>query len=92
LAPLAEAAVDPSLMMSETDLDRVEMLWQGARVVRTFMAGRFAHEIGDYPRFVCLASFDMTYAFLSMLKLVTVLVPGWVLARARAELRFEGGW
>ena len=78
--------------MTETDVDRVEMLWQGARVVHTFMANRFAHEIGDYPRFICLASFDMTYAFLAMLKLVTVQVPGWDLARVRAELRFEGGW
>ena len=49
------AATDPS-PLSETDRERVELLWQGARVVHTFMANRFAHEISDYPRGICLAS------------------------------------
>lgn len=83
------AATDPS-PLSETDRERVELLWQGARVVHTFMANRFAHEISDYPRGICLASCDMTYVFLTMLKLMTLQVPGWDLARVRAELRFEG--
>ncbi|KAK3906352.1 protein priB [Staphylotrichum tortipilum] len=67
----------------------VEMLCEGARVVHAFMTSRFAHDIGEYPRFIRLASFDLTYVFLTMLKLVTLQAPGWDLARVRQELRFD---
>lgn len=66
------------------------MLWACARVVRTFLTNRFAREAGDYPRFIRLSSFDLTYVFLTMLKMVTLQVPGWDLARVREELHFDG--
>ncbi len=68
----------------------VEMLCEGARVVHAFMTSRFSHDIGEYPRFIRLSSFDLTYVFLTMLKMVTLQAPGWDLARVRQELRFDG--
>lgn len=65
------------------------MLWACAAVVRAFLTNRFAHKTGDYPRFVCMSSLDFTYAFLTMLKLITLRLPGWDLRKVRAELDFE---
>jgi hypothetical protein len=76
---------DPMAVSTE----HIEMLWQCARAVQAFMSNRFSTEKGQYPRFICLSSFDMTYVFLTMLKLATLQVPGWDLARAREEMRFD---
>ncbi|KAK4123769.1 hypothetical protein N657DRAFT_573578 [Parathielavia appendiculata] len=75
--------------VDEADPKRLELLWQCARVVTTFMKNRFSEEIGDYPRFVCVSSFDLTYVFLTMLRLVTLQVPGWDLAVVAKELPFN---
>lgn len=72
------------------DPERLELLSACVRAVRAFMVDRFAHEVDDYPRFICLSSFDMTYVFVMMLKLVTLQVPGWDVMKARQELRFDG--
>ncbi|KAK4157889.1 hypothetical protein C8A00DRAFT_11257 [Chaetomidium leptoderma] len=75
--------------MEKADPGRVKMLWACTRVVNTFMTDRFGPEMGEYPRFVCMSSFDLTYVFLTMLKLVTLQVPGWDLAMVREELKFD---
>jgi hypothetical protein len=72
------------------DPDKLEMLWECARVVRSVMGSRFSRAVEDYPRFMCLSSCDITYTFVVMLKLVTLQVPGWDLERVRAELPTEG--
>lgn len=72
------------------DPDRLELLWACVRVTREYMAHRFAHESGDYPRFNCMSSFDLTYMFLTMLRLVTLQVPGWDLAKVKEESGFDG--
>ena len=79
-----------SAPVSEADAGRVSILWDCARVVHTFMSQRFANEAQDYPRYICPTSLDLTYVFLTMLKLVTLQVPGWDLARVREELQFDG--
>ncbi|KAH6624905.1 hypothetical protein B0J18DRAFT_194851 [Chaetomium sp. MPI-SDFR-AT-0129] len=71
----------------EQNANRVQMLWDCARVVEAFMSRRFAHETGDFPRFISLTSLDLTYVFLTMLKLATLQVPGWDLEEVRRELR-----
>ncbi|KAK4147041.1 uncharacterized protein C8A04DRAFT_9434 [Dichotomopilus funicola] len=71
----------------EQNANRVQMLWDCARVVEAFMSRRFAHETGDFPRFISLTSLDLTYVFLTMLKLATLQVPGWELEEVRRELR-----
>jgi hypothetical protein len=68
----------------------VEMLWASARMVHSFLTNRLAGGVSDYPRFIRLSSFDLTYVFLTMLKLVTLQAPGWDLARVREELHFDG--
>jgi hypothetical protein len=76
--------------MADLDPERLEWLWACVRALHAFMANRFAHEMGEYPRFVCLSSFDVTYVILMMLKLVALRIPGWDAGRARQELRFDG--
>ena len=68
----------------------VEMLWASARIVHSFLTNRLAGGITDYPRFIRLSSFDLTYVFLTLLKLVTLQAPGWDLAQVREELHFDG--
>lgn len=84
--------VPPSPAGGLEEPERLEMLWQCARVVRSVMMNRFSRAVDDYPRFMCLSSCDITYTFVTMLKLVTLQVPGWDLARVRAELPIEGQW
>ncbi|KAK4242585.1 protein priB [Achaetomium macrosporum] len=81
---------DPmAVSIAQPDPERIEMLWKCTHAVQGFMANRLSREKGEYPRFICLSSFDTTYVFLTMLKLVTLQVPGWDLGRAREELRFD---
>jgi hypothetical protein len=86
--PISMAAM--SAPASEVDAGRVSLLWDCARVVHTFMSQRFSGEAQDFPRYICPTSLDMTYVFLTMLKLVTLQIPGWDLPRVREELRFDG--
>ncbi|GAB1320540.1 Transcription factor domain-containing protein [Madurella fahalii] len=81
-APTPGSTADP-------DPEHLELLWTCVRAVRAYMTNRFANEIGDYPRYMCMSSFDLTYVFLTMLKLASLQVPGWDLARARDELCFD---
>ncbi|KAK4114046.1 hypothetical protein N656DRAFT_796558 [Canariomyces notabilis] len=67
----------------------VELLWACVRAVLDFLDNRAAHQMGEYPRFVCMSSFDLTYVLLTMLKLVTLQFPGWDTARVKEELRFD---
>ena len=76
--------------MKETAPEHIEMLWASARVVHSFLTNRLSSGNCDYPRFIRLSSFDLTYVFLTLLKLVTLKAPGWDLARVREELRFDG--
>ncbi|KAH6850201.1 hypothetical protein B0I37DRAFT_352715 [Chaetomium sp. MPI-CAGE-AT-0009] len=73
-------------LMPEADAERVRILWECVRLVDAFMTKRYARAIEDYPRMVCLTSLDLTYVFLTMLKLSTMQVPGLDLARVREEL------
>jgi hypothetical protein len=72
------------------DPQDVELLWACVRAVLDFLDNRAAHQMGEYPRFVCMSSFDLTYVLLTMLKLVTLQFPGWDTARVKEELRFDG--
>jgi hypothetical protein len=74
----------------ELDGERVRILWESVRLVDGFMTKRYNRAIDDYPRYVCLTSFDLTYVFLTMLKLSTMQVPGLDLARVREELHVQG--
>ncbi|KAK3997259.1 protein priB [Cladorrhinum sp. PSN332] len=65
------------------------MLWACTSVVKAFLTNRFAQQMGDWPRFVCMSSLDFTYVFLTMLKLMTLRLPGWDLRKVRVELDFE---
>ncbi|KAK4169215.1 protein priB [Cladorrhinum sp. PSN259] len=69
--------------------DLLNMLWACTAVVKAFLTNRFAQQMGDYPRFVCMSSLDFTYVFLTMLKLMTLRLPGWDLKNLRAALDFE---
>ncbi|KAH6636618.1 hypothetical protein F5144DRAFT_187219 [Chaetomium tenue] len=71
------------------DAERLRILWECIRLVDAFMTKRYNREIDDYPRYVCLTSFDLTYVFLTMLKLSTMQVPGLDLARVREELHIH---
>ncbi|KAK4188676.1 protein priB [Podospora australis] len=78
----------PVVPMSPTE-ERLQMLWDCARVVREFLAARFEYKMTDYPRFVCMSSFPFTFVFLTLLKLMTLRLPGWDLKTVREELGFE---
>ncbi|KAK4247739.1 hypothetical protein C7999DRAFT_40971 [Corynascus novoguineensis] len=68
----------------------VAMLWECARVVHTFMEHRLPDDKAkDFPRLISPTFPDLTYVFLTMLKLATLQVPGWDLARARKELQSD---
>ncbi|AEO69304.1 uncharacterized protein THITE_2119556 [Thermothielavioides terrestris NRRL 8126] len=85
----AVGAPAPVPAADAVDPERIDLLWACVRAVRAFMENRFANRMGDYPRFVYLTSFELTYVFLTMLKLVTLQVPGWDLARVREEVGFD---
>ncbi|KXX74315.1 Protein priB [Madurella mycetomatis] len=84
-----QSAVPPRGSTAGPDPEHLERLWACVRAVRAYMTNRFANERGDYPRFICMSSFDLTFVFLTMLKLVSLQVPGWDLTRAKEELRFD---
>ncbi|KAL2188749.1 hypothetical protein L209DRAFT_680633 [Thermothelomyces heterothallicus CBS 203.75] len=70
--------------------ERVAMLWECAHLVHAFLENRLPDEkTNKFPRVVCPTSPDLTYVFLTMIKLATVQVPGWDLARARKEMQVD---
>ncbi|KAK4456185.1 hypothetical protein QBC34DRAFT_287132 [Podospora aff. communis PSN243] len=80
----------PQFNHSYTPSYRLHLLSRCLQATKAFLTNRFAREIGEYPRYICVSSFDFVYAFLTMLKLITVRgAPGWDLARARQELEFD---
>ncbi len=85
-----DASCQPGSMPDGAPPVHVEMLWASARAVHAFLTNRLAGGVTDYPRFIRLSSFDLTYVFITLLKLVTLPAPGWDLARVREELHFDG--
>ncbi|KAK4227718.1 protein priB [Podospora fimiseda] len=69
--------------------DMLDMLRTCASLVKGFLTNRFAQQMGDWPRFVVMSSLDFTYVFLTMLKLMTLRLPGWDLRQVRVDLDFE---
>ncbi|KAK0711171.1 hypothetical protein B0H67DRAFT_278024 [Lasiosphaeris hirsuta] len=68
---------------------RLALLNSCLRATRNFLDNRFAQGIQEYPRFICMSSFDFVYSFLTALKLITLQTPGWDLARVRQDLDFD---
>ncbi|KAK0623443.1 hypothetical protein B0T14DRAFT_516266 [Immersiella caudata] len=78
------------LTHSYTPSYRLHLLSCCLQATKAFLTNRFSREIGEFPRYICVSSFDFVYAFLTMLKLITVRgAPGWDLAQARQELEFD---
>ncbi|KAK0646039.1 hypothetical protein B0T16DRAFT_151968 [Cercophora newfieldiana] len=69
---------------------RTHLLSSCLQATKAFLNNRFSREIGEFPRYICVSSFDFVYAFLTALKLITVrTAPGWDLAQARQEMEFD---
>lgn len=71
--------------------DRLEYLWTCVGAAKAFFENKLARPftLDDQPRFVSMCSFDFIYAFITMIKLVTVSIPGWDLRFVREELKFD---
>jgi hypothetical protein len=71
--------------------DRLEYLWACLRAAQAFFNNKLARPFttSEPPRFICMCSFDFIYAFLTVLKLVTLQMPGWDLRIVREELKFD---
>lgn len=69
--------------------ERLGFLWACVRATQAFFRNKFAEEFRDQPRFVATCSFDFIYASLTVLKLVTLVLPGWDLKIIREELKFD---
>ncbi|KAK0737049.1 hypothetical protein B0T21DRAFT_156225 [Apiosordaria backusii] len=68
--------------------DRLDTLWKCVRLVKEYMHARISSDQSDYPRFISMSSFDLTYVFVRMLKLMTLTLPGWDVRVVRRE--FDG--
>ncbi|KAK4650112.1 hypothetical protein QC762_702210 [Podospora pseudocomata] len=68
--------------------DRLDILMKCVRLVKEYMHARTASDQSDYPRFISMSSFDLTYVFVRMLKLMTLSLPGWDVRTVRRE--FDG--
>ncbi|KAH8880399.1 hypothetical protein GQ53DRAFT_669908 [Thozetella sp. PMI_491] len=69
--------------------DQLEFLWACVSATKAFFANRFAGPFSDCPRFICMSTFDLVYAFLTCLKLITFDAPGWDKNLVRQELYFD---
>jgi hypothetical protein len=69
--------------------DRLESLWACVMAAKGFFRNKYAGRQSHEPELACMSSFDFFYAFLTMLKLVTLVAPGWDLAVVRQELKFD---
>lgn len=72
-----------------TSTYRLNLLESCLQATKAFLTNRFAHEMGEWPRFACMTSFDFVYSFLTALKLITLRLPGWDLDAVRRELEFD---
>ncbi|KAK4177060.1 hypothetical protein QBC36DRAFT_140065 [Triangularia setosa] len=68
--------------------DRLDTLWKCVRLVKEYMHARTSSDQSDYPRFISMSSFDLTYVFVRMLKLMALSLPGWDVRVVRRE--FDG--
>ncbi|KAK4199037.1 hypothetical protein QBC40DRAFT_86967 [Triangularia verruculosa] len=68
--------------------DRLDTLWKCVSLVKEYMHARMSSDQSDYPRFISMSSFDLTYVFVRMLKLMTLSMPGWDVRAVRRE--FDG--
>ena len=84
---LYEIGLSESSGMAITD--QLECLWACAAATKSFFATRFAEPVTDLPRFTCISSFDLVFAFLTCLKLILFNAPGWDTAFVRRELAFD---
>ncbi|KAH8198022.1 hypothetical protein TruAng_007797 [Truncatella angustata] len=67
--------------------ERLELLWSLLGSLKSFLALRFKKSIAtEWPRFLCIASVDFMYAFITCLKLITLQAPGWDLSLVRQNL------
>lgn len=69
--------------------DRLEFLWACVTASKAFFGNQFVERVAEQPRFICMCSFDFIYAFLIVLKLVTLSIPGWDLKIVGEELKFD---
>lgn len=71
--------------------DRLDYLWACVGAARAFFDNKFNKLLtsDSQPRFVCMCSFDFIYAFLTVLRLVTVSIPGWDLRVVREEVKLD---
>lgn len=69
--------------------DRLEFLWACLTACKAFFTSKYAEPVSEEPRFSCMCSFDFIYAFLTALKLVTLVIPGWDVRIVKEELKFE---
>jgi len=76
-------------VFSYTPSYRLVLLRACLKATKAFLTNRFARKIGDFPRYICVSSFDFVYSFLTALKLITVQLPGWDLNQVRQDLEFE---
>jgi hypothetical protein len=68
---------------------RIRLLSLCVQATKAFFENRFASPVGEFPRYICVSSFDFLLAFLAALKLITLRAPGWDLVRAREDLEFD---
>ncbi|KAK7969192.1 hypothetical protein PG988_008265 [Apiospora saccharicola] len=69
-------------------IDRIELLWSLFNTCKAFLALRLQSTPQFEPRFLCIASYDFMYAFITCLKLTNLNdVPGWDLGHVRRDLR-----
>ncbi|KAK1751659.1 protein priB [Echria macrotheca] len=68
---------------------RLSLLRSCLEATKAFLENRFALQMGEYPRFICMSTFDFVYAFLTALRLITLRMPGWDLAQVQADLEFD---
>lgn len=68
---------------------RLLLLWSSLTAVKDFFMNRFAQDIRNEPRFICLNSYEYMYCFLLSLKLITLRTPGWDPQVARRMLNFD---
>ncbi|KAK8041992.1 hypothetical protein PG993_006515 [Apiospora rasikravindrae] len=71
-------------------IDRIELLWTLLSTCKAFLALRLQSPPHFEPRFLCIASYDFMYGFITCLKLTNLAeVPGWDLEHVRRDLRLE---
>lgn len=69
-------------------IDRIELLWSLFNTCKAFLALRLQSTPHFEPRFLCIASYDFMYSFITCLKLTNLNdVPGWDLGHVRRDLR-----